>query len=133
MKKAMLLRLAILLSFVGIVIACDFACEVEKTIATGLAPGMATILGCPATAVPVLQATVQSDINLGNLCAVAEHCKKQNLKRGTIAMAVCPIVSATVTGYLGNAIPPTWIAAGCQPAAGGLGVVVMSACNLLPF
>lgn len=133
MKKWLLASVLVL----PLVFACTFACNVEKVVGEGLAPALTSVMGCPATATPVIQATITADLNVGNLCKVAEKCEAnaeaKDMKKGVIASAICPVVAATAVAEMGNLLPQSWIDAGCKPAAGGLGAAVLTACNLLPF
>jgi hypothetical protein len=128
-------KLAVFLTIPFLLVGCEFGCEVEKTISSGLASAIAPLAGCPASALPVIQASVQSLVDVGGICTIskARHWEEKSLKHGAIAAEICPLVSATAVAYLGTAIPASWVAAGCNPQAGSLATIVTGACNLLPF
>lgn len=107
---------------------CNFGCEVESTISTGLSGAIASSLNCTNTT--AIQTSVTNILNLTKICDVAE-CRKDR-KLGTIANLVCPVVASTAVAYLGSQIPADWA---CQPSGAVQTVsgAVTASCELLPF
>jgi hypothetical protein len=111
--------------------SCKTGCDAENVLTNGLANTIATAGHCSNVA--AIQTSVTAFVSkvAPNVCsAVADATKAGAPPRGVIGTIVCPLVAQAAGAYVGSQIPAAW---GCSAPGSTVGVLVLDACELLPF
>lgn len=103
---------------------CKAGCDVEKVVAEGLGTAVAKVAHCSNVA--KIDADMLRLIDQAKLCSRSE----MQIWQGVIANIVCPIVVKAGVGVIGSQVPSDW---NCDLSASALPVVLLTACETLPF
>lgn len=114
----------IMLGLILGIFGCKAGCDVEKVVAEGLGTAVAKVAHCSNTA--KVNADILRLIDQAKLCPPPQ----MQVWQGVIAHVVCPIVVKAGVGVIGSQVPPSW---GCDLSASALPVVLLTACESLPF